>query len=649
MSVASGAVALSLSSSLCTSDTDMLFFNAMAASLFGGLMRAMKVNGVKPSSNGRLLVCFIIGVNALIWAPSSSAHASYVSPVPVSSTIDEPRDVALSDIAQNSHLVVPFLLLSTITASRLSYIILNCKAILALALTMVIGTIMSIFRFIRPYVSGLLAVFATIFGFLLRQLVAGAVLLYSSVFPRFKLHVLFGNCLWQCVVFLESSTYRFRRRHIPDLIDEVEHWIWRHQDAFCSDGSVNYDQVKTLKVYRMHFWQEVDNLLDIGLMVLTALVAVSAIIVVCQMSLPVASAASAEHLPQHQANYLWFVDWRLSVPVFVAIMVVGMVRSGWRTVFAEFCSVLLVMSVTYLAGYCHGRTSALSSKPDIFPVKVLVTHAGEERTGSVVESGTPRLLNFEDVPEAEEEKEETKPEISLDDSDSEPLLDNSDSEPICNGEHHQPILRLGLHNRSSSAYSHKFWSSFVDHGGKPWKSMYSDINTRLSNPNLLPPRLTEWCIAMSERLLPWCQACRDRVRPSVSQSKRNPGAVYYSCTLCPPRNNYFRWASDLWSCMYRTWLDKQRIRCIDEHDKEQWIPVSDSVVPDVVDQAHTVFESTVLMGTPQVRRPVSKHMFLFTICTCVVPVESSAVPSVSVFKYLDALDYDYWIGLQFSV
>ena len=152
---------------------------------------------------------------------------------------------------------------------------------------------------------------------------------------------------------------------------------------------------------------------------------------------------------------------------------------------------------------------------------------------------------------------------------------------------------------------------------------------------------------MSERLLPWCQACRDRVRPSVSQSKRNPGAVYYSCTLCPPRNNYFRWASDLWSCMYRTWLDKQRIRCIDEHDNEQWIPVSDSVVPDVVDQAHTVFESTVLMGTPQVRRPVSKHMFLFTICTCVMPVESSAVPSVSVFKYLDALDYDYsdWIAI----
>ena len=40
-------------------------------------------------------------------------------------------------------------------------------------------------------------------------------------------------------------------------------------------------------------------------------------------------------------------------------------------------------------------------------------------------------------------------------------------------------------------------------------------------------------------------------------------------------------------------------------------------------------------------------MFLFTICTCVVPVESSAVPSVSVFKYLDALDYDYsdWIPI----
>ena len=44
MSVASGAVALSLSSSLCTSDSDMLVFNAMAASLFGSLIRAMKVN-----------------------------------------------------------------------------------------------------------------------------------------------------------------------------------------------------------------------------------------------------------------------------------------------------------------------------------------------------------------------------------------------------------------------------------------------------------------------------------------------------------------------------------------------------------------------------------------------------------------------------
>ena len=93
-------------------------------------------------------------------------------------------------------------------------------------------------------------------------------------------------------------------------------------------------------------------------MVLTAVVAVMIIIVVCQMSLPVASAASAEHHPQHQANYFWFVDWRLPVPVFIAIMVVVMVRSGWRAAFAEFCSVLLVISVTYLAGYYHGRASA---------------------------------------------------------------------------------------------------------------------------------------------------------------------------------------------------------------------------------------------------------------------------------------------------
>ena len=183
--------------------------------------------------------------------------------------------------------------------------------------------------------------------------------------------------------------------------------------------------------------------------------AVMVIIVVCQMSLPVASAASAEHLPQQQANYFWFVDWRLSVPVIIAIMMVVMVRSGWRTVFAEFCSVLLVMSVTYLAGYCHGRTSASFSKPDIFPVKGLATHAGEERTWSVVESGTPGLLTFEDEPEVEDEKEETKPEISLEDSYSEPILEDSDSEPICNGEHHQPILRLELLNRSSPAYSHK--------------------------------------------------------------------------------------------------------------------------------------------------------------------------------------------------
>ena len=81
-----------------------------------------------------------------------------------------------------------------------------------------------------------------------------------------------------------------------------------------------------------------------------------------------------------------------------------------------------MMYVTYLAGYCHGRTSALSSKQDIFPVKGLVTHAGEERTGSVVESGIPRLLNFEDVPEAEEEKEDIKPEISLKDSENEPFF-----------------------------------------------------------------------------------------------------------------------------------------------------------------------------------------------------------------------------------
>ena len=101
---------------------------------------------------------------------------------------------------------------------------------------MVIGTIMWIAQVIRPNVSGLLAVFATIVGFLLRQLVAGvgfllrqlvagAELLYSSVFPRFKLYVLFGIYLWKCVTFLESSTYRFRRRHIPDLIDEAEHWL----------------------------------------------------------------------------------------------------------------------------------------------------------------------------------------------------------------------------------------------------------------------------------------------------------------------------------------------------------------------------------------------------------------------------------------
>jgi hypothetical protein len=100
-------------------------------------------------------------------------------------------------------------------------------------------------------------------------------------------------------------------------------------------------------------------------------------------------------------------------------MMVVMVRSGWRTVFAEFCSVLLVMSVTYLVGYCHGRTSASFSKPDIFPVEGLATRAGEERTWSVVESGTPRLLTFEDEPDVEEEKEETKPEISLEDSFSE--------------------------------------------------------------------------------------------------------------------------------------------------------------------------------------------------------------------------------------
>ena len=307
-------------------------------------------------------MCFVLGVNALILAPSSSAHA-YVSPVPVSSAIDEPGDVALSDVALNSQLVVPVLLASTITASQLMYNILNCKAIVTLAFTMVIGTIMSVSRFIRPYVSGSLSVLATIFGCLLRQLVAGAVLLYSNVFPRFKLHVLFGNWLWKCVVFLENSTYRFRRRHVPDLIDAAEHWLWRHQDAFCSDGSVNYDQVKTLKEHRQHFCQELDGLLDIGLMVLTAVVAVMMIIVVCQMSLPVASAASAEHHPQHQSNYFWFVDWRLSVPVFIAIMVVVMVRSGWRAAFAEFCSVLLVMSVTYLAGYYHGRASASSSKP----------------------------------------------------------------------------------------------------------------------------------------------------------------------------------------------------------------------------------------------------------------------------------------------
>ena len=174
MSVASGAVALSLSSYLCTSDSDMLVFNAMSASLFGGVMRAMKVTGSKPSSNGKLLVCFILGVNALAWAPSSSALA-YVSPVPVSSAIDEPHDVALSDVALNSQLVVPVLLASTITitVSRLTYNILNCKAIFTLALTMVIGTIMWIAQVIRPNVSGLLAVFATIVGFLLRQLVAG--------------------------------------------------------------------------------------------------------------------------------------------------------------------------------------------------------------------------------------------------------------------------------------------------------------------------------------------------------------------------------------------------------------------------------------------------------------------------------------------
>ena len=194
MSVASGAVALTLSPSLYTREPDMFIFNAMATSLFGGVMRAMKVTGSKPSSNGKLLVCFILGVNALTWAPSSSALA-YVSPVPVSSAINEPRDVALSDVALHSQLVVPVLLASTITVSWLKYNIFNCKAIFTLALTMVIGTIMWIAQVIRPNVSGLLAVFTTIVGFLLRQLVAGAELLYSSVFPRFKLHVLFGKYL----------------------------------------------------------------------------------------------------------------------------------------------------------------------------------------------------------------------------------------------------------------------------------------------------------------------------------------------------------------------------------------------------------------------------------------------------------------------
>ena len=38
-------------------------------------------------------------------------------------------------------------------------------------------------------------------------------------------------------------------------------------------------------------------------------------------------------------------------------------------------------------------------------------------------------------------------------------------------------------------------------------------------------------------------------------------------------------------------------------------------------------------------------MFLFAICTCVVPVESSAVPPVSAFKSMVALDYSDWIPI----
>ena len=52
------------------------------------------------------------------------------------------------------------------------------------------------------------------------------------------------------------------------------------------------------------------------------------------------------------------------------------------------------------------------------------------------------------------------------------------------------------------------------------------------------------------------------------------------------------------------------------------IHIEESAVPDKLNQAHAVFESTVEIGTPKVRRSVSRHLFLFTMCSCVLPVES---------------------------
>ena len=128
-------------------------------------------------------------------------------------------------------------------------------------------------------------------------------------------------------------------------------------------------------------------------------------------------------------------------------------------------------------------------------------------------SVTPaRLLAFDEIEEDEEEKDEQR---------AEPVR----SVFVNSGDHSPPTRYVGLNRKAQSAYGLRFWSGFVDNGGKPWKACYDDLRDD-SNTNLLPTRLTEWCCAMSERYLPWCKQCRGRVRPCTAQSKHNPGAVY---------------------------------------------------------------------------------------------------------------------------